>query len=171
MHPMIGLAYLHRTFLPRLSAQVASDVVTGYGDHQVQLRQIGGGLAADNAFRIGTLAHEFVTRLRSGEQIVEIMVIGHADFAYRKGRRNLADEDHVSQQRAEDVWKALLRAILTDPSGNFTPKDLFDAIDSGRLRIIVTAVGARQPLVKSSGASPENRRVEIKMFSKQSTDI
>lgn len=169
MQLKIGLAYSSLAMSPRVLGADVDEEISGYGDHEVRWDTAPGGKAADNAFRIGAMAREFVRRLKSAEPIIEIHVTGHSDFVNRNGRRNVTDEDRVSQQRAELVWRALLAAILTDPEGLFTPVELAAAIRSGRIRVIVTGVGARQPLVKTG--SPVNRRVQIAFFTFQSTDI
>lgn len=169
--------------LPRLAvrtfAQVspfqliaAQDVITRYGDHQRRVRDMKGGAAADGMFRIGQLAHLFVERLETGVPIREIQVIGHSDRVWVGGKPHTADEQKVSEERAQDVLRELMAAILRDPAGRFTPLQLQEAIRNGQLRIVVIALGARQPLrLNPAGATPENRRVEVKLLTKQSTPI
>lgn len=167
-------SFVVRTFAQRspFSAIAASEVITGYGDHQQHISEMNSGHQADSRFLIGQLAHEFVVSVKSDEPIREIQFIGHSDRVLTGGQRRTADEQKVSEERAKDARAEMLSAILRDPAGTFTPLELADAIRSGEVRILVVGMGARFPLrVSLSGATPENRRVEILLLTKQSIDI
>lgn len=150
----------------------AQDVITGYGDHQRRVSEMASGPRADSRFVIGQLAHRFIESLRGDEPVREIQFIGHSDRVWSGGRPGTEDEYKVSADRAQDAYEELMRAILRDPAGHVTWDQLAAAMRDGKLRRVLVGMGARQPLrLNPSGAAPENRRVEIKLLTKQSEPI
>jgi hypothetical protein len=163
------------------SGSGSSEVITGYANHEKTLAEMRarasrdpdvGRRVADNAFKIGRLAHEVAIRFDSSSEIREIVVTGHADRVFRNGSRDVRDEEEVSKQRAIDVMFELVKAIVDDPTpGGPTGAELAAAFRSGELLLVVNSMGARKPLKNGPGEAPENRRVEIALFQTQSIPI
>jgi outer membrane protein OmpA-like peptidoglycan-associated protein len=130
------------------------------------------GPQADSRFLIGRIAHVFVSSLTSDEPIREVWIRGHSDRVWTPRGHNTADEKSVSEDRARDVRSEFFNAVVTDPTGLFTPRALADAIRTGTLSVLTAGLGARFPLRSTnSGAVPENRRVEILLWVNQSVPI
>jgi len=166
--------------IPRLLATPVSaasniamtEVIAGYADHQWRFSDFKGGTLADNNFRIHSVSDEFVRRFGSEEPIREIHVVGHSDRVWHQGRPDTRDEDDTSQKRADEVFAALAKDILTNPAGHFTPTQIRDMVTAGELTTIVVGVGARQRLtINNRGAAPENRRVVVELWLTQSIPI
>lgn len=149
-----------------------TEVIAGFADHQWRYFDFKGSTLADNNFRIHNLSDEFVDRFGGGEPIREIRVVGHSDRVWRQGGPATRDEDETSQKRADEVFAALARDILTNPAGHFTPTQIQDMVAARELTTIVVGVGARQRLtVNNRGAAPENRRVVVELRLTQSIPI
>lgn len=151
------------TFPALITNLIYEDVITGYGDHEWRLEQIKShhpSWFSDIVYRIGVVAKGVI----ESDDVREVRVVGHADRVWSHGTENAADELHVSQQRAEDVWAHLQVAINSFPAGpQITMKLMADEIG-----LIVTGVGTRVHVYKDGA---ENRRVQIQLWKTRSIPI
>jgi flagellar motor protein MotB len=147
------------------------EVITGYGDHAKKVTDLFAGILPimlAKVFAIATHVQRSFDPAFGLRPIIEIRVIGHSDRVWKKGAfgsRDLADEDKTSQDRADDVWRLLHTNFVTLSF----PIDIF--IRDGVTDVTVTGAGAREPLVVSKNVAPENRRVEIAIFSTKGIPI
>jgi outer membrane protein OmpA-like peptidoglycan-associated protein len=151
-----------RSFLQR------RDVITGYGTHAIKLLDQSLLFLPTNVRRIGEAVEHVVKSFDPDnglKPILEIQVLGHADQDYRNGRRDQANEDRISQARADDIWQAMKEHFVRR---NF-PIDRFTG--SNTIQLIVQGVGARQPVDRSKPLSAANRRVQILLLSTQTVPI
>jgi hypothetical protein len=152
-----------------------AELIEGYGDHARKLADMSSSIQLINLPKIAGAA-EFISSNRTSfidpgvseplPVIREIQVLGHSDRAWKSGvfgARDTADEESVSQDRADDVWHLLHFALvrLSFPIDRWVTK--------GVIRVLVVGLGARQLLVSNKNVAPENRRVEILLFTSQST--
>lgn len=140
-----------------------TEVIGGYGDHQETLLQIKGDMRADILFRLKSIA----TALVASDEVREIQVVGHADRVWSHGVQDKADEDRVSQHRAEDVF-AVFKLVLSLENGG--PQMLIK-MDRNEIGVFVVGVGSRHLLYKDREHAAANRRVEIQLWKTRSIPI
>ena len=113
--------------------------IHGYGDHQTRVFDLFVGILPTMLAKIFAVAAHVQRSFdpASGlRPIVEIRIIGHSDRVWKAGvfgARNTADEDRISQERADDVL-GLLHANFVSLS---FPIDIFvrDGVIVGLLAI------------------------------------
>lgn len=140
-----------------------TEVISGYGDHQERLAQIPDPPSSDNMFRIGEFAKDFIAR----DDVREVQIRGHADRVWSHGTQDRADEDRVSQNRADDVWNALEKALTGIPGG----VPMLMKIAAGLIGLIVVGVGSRLLLTTKREEGARNRRVELQLWATRSIPI
>ena len=156
--------------IPRLLAAsspfskiLVSETVNGYGDHQQRLEQIEGPVGADNMFKIAEFAKDFI----ASDDVREVQIRGHADRVWSHGTQDTADEDRVSQNRADDVWNVLEKALMSLPGGS----QMLLKIASGAIGLIVVGVGTRLLLTTKREEGAKNRRVELQLWATRSLPV
>lgn len=142
---------------------IASEVVGGYGDHKESLLTIKGGRRADNFFRLHTLATVFI----GSDDVRELRITGHADRVWSHGVQDTADEDRVSQFRADDAWDVFQKVLAVSPGG----AQMLLKIAADEIGVLVVGLGARRLLYKDRENGPENRRVELELSKIRSTTL
>jgi flagellar motor protein MotB len=167
LHLVPGLGTLRGVRTPE-----HSQLIKGYGDHVTRLIDQIPDLALFNLAKVQAAALHVTTFLNTATKlpaIREIQVIGHSDRVWKNGvfgARDIADEDRVSQERADDIWFNLVFDLRALKSAAF---DIDRFMANGVIQVIVVGRGARELVASAQNVEPENRRVEILLFTTQST--
>jgi hypothetical protein len=156
--------------IPRLLASISpfsnvlfEDVVDGYGDHMEDLKLIKGAAASDNAWKIGNFAKELI----ASDDVREVQIRGHADRVWSHGTQLTADEDHVSQRRAEYAWDAVQEALRSQPGG----AQILLKLMANEIGLIVVGMGTRQLLYTNWEDAHRNRRVQLQLWATRSVPV